>query len=167
MPSDDTVALYVKLPRAAAEKLDRAAFELKAHKRDLVAGLVERYIEVPPPERERRRRQPTPLPVPTISSASEWVSGMQREIRDYAKAQSCASPFVRVTLEDGDRLFLRTLHTGPGEDYVRLGVHPGTRTLVVHLDAIRRVDFFDRAPAKTDAEYVFRPRGAGVGFTSR
>ena len=36
--------LFVRLPAAAAEKLDRASFELKTPKRELVAGLVERHL---------------------------------------------------------------------------------------------------------------------------
>ena len=36
--------LFVRLPRAQAEKLDRAAFELKTPKQALVAGLVDRYV---------------------------------------------------------------------------------------------------------------------------
>ena len=39
----DRTPLYVRLPTAEAEKLDRAAFELKRSKQDLVAGLVARY----------------------------------------------------------------------------------------------------------------------------
>jgi len=39
----DRTALYVRIPTAEAEKLDRAAFELKTSKQDLVAGLVSRY----------------------------------------------------------------------------------------------------------------------------
>ena len=41
----DTTPLYVRLPRVEAEKLDRAAFELKATKQDLVAGLLSRYVD--------------------------------------------------------------------------------------------------------------------------
>jgi excisionase family DNA binding protein len=37
--------LYVRLPTAEAAKLDRAAFELRAPKQDLVAGLVARYVD--------------------------------------------------------------------------------------------------------------------------
>jgi hypothetical protein len=37
--------LYVRLPNAAVEKLDRAAEVLGMHKKDLVAGLVAKYIE--------------------------------------------------------------------------------------------------------------------------
>ena len=42
----DRTALYVRIPTAQAEKLDRAAFELKTSKQDLVAGLVSRYGDV-------------------------------------------------------------------------------------------------------------------------
>lgn len=37
--------LYVKLPAAAGEKLDRASEALGIPKKDLVAGLVERYVD--------------------------------------------------------------------------------------------------------------------------
>ncbi|HEY1818064.1 MAG TPA: helix-turn-helix domain-containing protein [Kofleriaceae bacterium] len=38
-------ALYVRLPAAAADKLDRAAEVLGVHKKDLVAGLVTKYVD--------------------------------------------------------------------------------------------------------------------------
>ena len=38
-------ALYVRLPAAAGEKLDRASEALGIPKKDLVAGLVERYVD--------------------------------------------------------------------------------------------------------------------------
>ena len=41
---EERAALYVRIPRAEAEKLDRAAFELGASKQDLIAGLVSRYV---------------------------------------------------------------------------------------------------------------------------
>jgi excisionase family DNA binding protein len=37
--------LYVKLPSAAVEKLDRAAERLGVTKKDLVAGLVTKYVD--------------------------------------------------------------------------------------------------------------------------
>ena|SRR2546423_2778053 len=40
-----TTALYVRLPAAEADKLDRAAQALGIHKKDLVTGLVSRYVE--------------------------------------------------------------------------------------------------------------------------
>jgi excisionase family DNA binding protein len=38
-------ALYVRLPATAIDKLDRAAEALGVHKKDLVAGLVSRYVD--------------------------------------------------------------------------------------------------------------------------
>jgi hypothetical protein len=38
-------ALFVKLPAAAVDKLDRAALALGMRKKDLVAGLVSRYVD--------------------------------------------------------------------------------------------------------------------------
>ena len=43
--SRPTTPLYVRLPAEQAEKLDRAAFALKASKQDLVASLLERYVD--------------------------------------------------------------------------------------------------------------------------
>jgi hypothetical protein len=37
--------LYVKLPKNAVEKLHRAAAALGVHKKDLVAGLVDQYVD--------------------------------------------------------------------------------------------------------------------------
>jgi excisionase family DNA binding protein len=42
--NDDTAGLFVRIPLAEAEKLDRAAFELKMAKRELVTGLLARYV---------------------------------------------------------------------------------------------------------------------------
>ena len=38
-------ALYVRLPATAVDKLDRAAEALGMHKKDLVAGLVTKYVD--------------------------------------------------------------------------------------------------------------------------
>jgi excisionase family DNA binding protein len=38
-------ALFVRLPAAAADKLDRAAEALRMRKKDLVAGLVSKYVD--------------------------------------------------------------------------------------------------------------------------
>lgn len=48
--STNTTPLFVRLPAHAAAKLDRAAFELNTPKKDLVAGLVERYVDPDAPE---------------------------------------------------------------------------------------------------------------------
>ena len=44
----DRTGLFVRIPASAAEKLDRAAFELKTPKQDLVSGLVARYVDPSP-----------------------------------------------------------------------------------------------------------------------
>jgi excisionase family DNA binding protein len=49
--SPDT-ALYVRLPATAVDKLDRAAAALGVHKKDLVAGLVSKYVD---PDSQRGR----------------------------------------------------------------------------------------------------------------
>jgi excisionase family DNA binding protein len=47
---DETSALYVRLPLPQAEKLDRAAFVLKAPKREIVTRLVDRYVDPGDPD---------------------------------------------------------------------------------------------------------------------
>jgi excisionase family DNA binding protein len=44
-PRPDTAALFVRLPAAEARKLDRAAHAVGTPKKDLVAGLVARYVD--------------------------------------------------------------------------------------------------------------------------
>jgi excisionase family DNA binding protein len=41
----EEAALFVRLPAGAADRLDRAAEALRMRKKDLVAGLVERYVD--------------------------------------------------------------------------------------------------------------------------
>ncbi len=43
--SNRTAALYVQLPIAQSESLRRAAFELRVHKRVIVAALIAAYVE--------------------------------------------------------------------------------------------------------------------------
>jgi excisionase family DNA binding protein len=38
-------ALYVRLPAQAVDKIDRAAEALGVHKKDLIAGLVSKYVD--------------------------------------------------------------------------------------------------------------------------
>src|SRR4051812_2106382 len=45
IPPEPEGALYVRLPASAADKLDRAAEALGVHKKDLVAGLVTKYVD--------------------------------------------------------------------------------------------------------------------------
>jgi hypothetical protein len=189
----ETSPLYVQIPKREAEKLDRAAFELKAHKRDLVAALVARYVdpstgegldrlralgaparaqgpgEVPPPPRPDQWAEPI-HPTVRISRASEWVAGMQRAIREFAEIRKCVQPFVRVMLDDGEQLFLEAIAAGPDDDFVTLSVHDPademTRVVVLRLDAIRKVDMLRTAPSAKEKAFVFRSRPTTIGFAS-
>jgi excisionase family DNA binding protein len=42
---DATAALFVRIPSEHARRLDRAAFELRVPKQELVSGLLERYVD--------------------------------------------------------------------------------------------------------------------------
>lgn len=43
--AETTRAVFVRIPVADADRLDRAAFELKTPKRDLITTLVARYVD--------------------------------------------------------------------------------------------------------------------------
>jgi excisionase family DNA binding protein len=57
-------ALYVRLPANAVEKLHRAAAALGVHKKDLVAGLVSKYVD---PDSERGLTELTTLSRPQVT----------------------------------------------------------------------------------------------------
>jgi len=42
-PARDTAAIFARIPRAEAEKLERLSFELKRPKQEIIAGLVAQY----------------------------------------------------------------------------------------------------------------------------
>jgi excisionase family DNA binding protein len=52
----ETTGLFVRIPRSHADRLDRASFELKVPKQELVSGLVERYVDPTPEGLARLRR---------------------------------------------------------------------------------------------------------------
>jgi excisionase family DNA binding protein len=45
---DETAAIFARIPRAEAEKLNRLSFELKRPKQEIIAGLVAQYGEGEP-----------------------------------------------------------------------------------------------------------------------
>jgi excisionase family DNA binding protein len=45
LPPEPEGALYVRIPAKAVDKLDRAAEALGVHKKDLIAGLVSKYVD--------------------------------------------------------------------------------------------------------------------------
>ena len=189
----ETTALYVRIPKTEAEKLDRAAFELKAHKRDLVTALVAHYVdpstregldqlralgahgrasapaEVPQPPRPERHAKPVE-PTVRISRASEWVAGMQRSIREFAQSRNCPEPFVRVTLDEGEQFFLQAVKPGPDDDFVTFTVYEPsdeiTGLIVLRLEEVRKVEMLGKAPSAEAEAFVFYPRATGVGFAA-
>src|SRR5215212_12115010 len=59
----DRSALFVRLTTEQASRLDQAAAALRAHKKDLIGGLVDRYVD--PADLESLREFMTPVPAPT------------------------------------------------------------------------------------------------------
>ena len=106
-----------------------------------------------------------------MSRASDWVAGMRRAIRDFAQSRQCPKPLVRVTLDDGEQFFLEAMAPGPGEDFVTFTVYEPndemTRPVVLHLDAIRKVELLRKPPRGAEQHFRFRPRGTSIGFTER
>lgn len=49
-PPERTAALFVRLPVEHAQRLDQAAAALSARKKDLIAGLVDRYVDPASPD---------------------------------------------------------------------------------------------------------------------
>jgi excisionase family DNA binding protein len=55
--NDDTTALFVRLPAEHAARLDRAAAAVPTRKKDLIAGLVDRYVDPETPAGLRALRE--------------------------------------------------------------------------------------------------------------
>lgn len=70
--------LYVRLPDDAAEKLDRAAFELKTPKQNLVAQLVSNHLTV-------GRAEFFPNEDPTVMTLEEAAGLLRIDAKKLAK----------------------------------------------------------------------------------
>jgi excisionase family DNA binding protein len=83
MAGEPTSPLFVRLPTASAEKLSRAAFELKTPKRELVADLVDRYLgaEDVVLGRASELREPDVL---TIEQLAELLQVDEKTVRSLA-----------------------------------------------------------------------------------
>src|SRR3712207_5017782 len=77
----DTTALFVRIPRAEAEKLDRAAFELRAPKQALVGALLARYVD---PGSEAGLRD---LRRVVIETADDPLTVGRHDFRSYEQAE--------------------------------------------------------------------------------
>src|SRR5919202_4196329 len=76
-------SLFVRLPAASADKLDRAAFELRTPKRELVTELVDRYLGVD--ELPVGRAVPTAEPdVLTLEQLAALLQVDEKTVRSLA-----------------------------------------------------------------------------------
>ena len=86
--------LYVRLPAAAADRLDRAAFERKVAKQDLVADLVTQHlddprrvtVELPDDGLAVGRHAFQPAEVLTLAGAAELLQVPEAAVADLAEA---------------------------------------------------------------------------------
>ncbi|HWH55075.1 MAG TPA: helix-turn-helix domain-containing protein [Gaiellaceae bacterium] len=84
MKREQTSPLFVRLPAASAERLSRAAFELKTPKRALVADLVDRYLgaeEVVVGRAATQIREPDVL---TVEQLAELLQVDEKTVRTLA-----------------------------------------------------------------------------------
>ena len=92
---DDTTALFVRLPRREADLIDRAAFEGRISKRELVTSLVQRYLggdddgKARAPELVLGRAHLRPAEAPavlTLEQAAELLQVDPAEVAALAEA---------------------------------------------------------------------------------
>ena len=84
MADEKRTALYVRIPQSHADKLDRAAFELKVSKQDLVTGLVE-SMKIAPGFTRRRTEVVEVDDAMTVGRAS-FLPGGPPEVLSLAEA---------------------------------------------------------------------------------
>src|SRR3954470_23726166 len=84
MTDEKRTALYVRIPQSHADKLDRAAFELKMSKQDLVTGLVE-DMKIAPGFTRRRTEVVEVDDTPVVGRAS-FLPGGPPEVLGLAQA---------------------------------------------------------------------------------
>jgi excisionase family DNA binding protein len=79
-----TSPLFVRLPAASAERLNRAAFELKTPKRELVAGLVDRYLGLDDVVVGRAATQVREPDVLTVDQLAQLLQIDEKTVRSLA-----------------------------------------------------------------------------------
>jgi excisionase family DNA binding protein len=89
----EEAALFVRLPAGAADRLDRAAEALGMRKKDLVAGLVERYVDPDSPRAMGALRLGSysfqsyePVEVLDVAQAAELLQVDEATIVELAEA---------------------------------------------------------------------------------
>jgi excisionase family DNA binding protein len=84
VPGEPTSPLFVRLPTASAEKLSRAAFELKTPKRELVADLVDRYLGADDVAAGRAASQVGEPDVLTLEQLAQLLQVDEKTVRSLA-----------------------------------------------------------------------------------
>jgi excisionase family DNA binding protein len=84
MEREPTSPLFVRLPTASAEKLSRAAFELKTPKRELVTDLVDRYLGAEDVVVGRAATQSREPDVLTVEQLAELLQVDEKTVRGLA-----------------------------------------------------------------------------------
>ena len=84
MTNEPTSPLFVRLPTASAEKLSRAAFELKTPKRELVADLVDRYLGAEVVPAVRAASQVGEPDVLTVEQLAQLLQVDEKTVRSLA-----------------------------------------------------------------------------------
>jgi hypothetical protein len=57
-----------------------------------------------------------------VSAASDWVDGLNAEIRDFSRTRG--TPIVQVHFADGESVKVQQVRSGPGDLFVSLSVYP-------------------------------------------
>jgi excisionase family DNA binding protein len=86
-PTGDTAAIFARIPRAEAEKLQRLSFELKRPKQEIIAGLVAQYS--PGEEWTLGRHSFLPSEPPEVMTMTQLATYLQTDedtVRALAEA---------------------------------------------------------------------------------
>jgi excisionase family DNA binding protein len=79
--------IYVRLPEPQADALDRAAFERKVSKQDLVASLISTHLDAGELELGRHEFRPGPAPdVLTAAEAAELLRTTEAAVVELAES---------------------------------------------------------------------------------
>jgi excisionase family DNA binding protein len=85
-PTEGLTPLYVRLPREEADLLDRAAFEGKTSKRELVTDAVRAHLGLEQGRVEFRPAPADPPPVLTLAEVADLLQAPEGAVEELAEA---------------------------------------------------------------------------------
>jgi hypothetical protein len=106
-------ALYVRLPNAASQKLDRASEALGVAKKDLVAGLVSQYVD-PDSAPSMSALGALSVRVPTKLSSTMQAGTYSFQAYDTPEVMSAAQAGVFLQIEEHNVIELADAGQLPG-----------------------------------------------------